>query len=67
MNKKYLLVTIFSYSLLGWLLYCLFTTESNTYVTMTSIFIPVLIGAIIKYDSDTKKKIANIMSHYIII
>lgn len=56
MNKKYLLVTIFSYSLLGWLLYCLFTTESNTYVTMTSIFIPVLIGAIIKYDSDTKKK-----------
>lgn len=56
MNKKYLLVTIFSYLLLVGLLYCLFTTKSNTYVTMTSIFIPILIGAIIKYDSNTKKK-----------
>lgn len=56
MNKKYLLVTILGYLLLVGLLICLFTTELNTYVTMTSIFIPILIGALFKYDSNIKKK-----------
>lgn len=56
MNKKYLITTTYSFILLITLLYCLFTTESNTYITMTSIFIPILIGAIIQYDSNIKKK-----------
>lgn len=56
MNKKYLIVTILSYLLLFGLLYCLFTSKSNTYVTMTSIFIPILVGAIFQYDSNIKKK-----------
>lgn len=56
MNKKYLITAIFCYSLLILLLFYLFTSKEITYTTMVSIFIPILIGAIIKYDSNIKIK-----------
>lgn len=54
MKKNYLIFTTISFALLIGLLFCLFTTESIIYVTMSSIFIPILIGAIFNFDLKAK-------------
>lgn len=55
MNKKYCLISILFFLLMLVLTICLFSKISNTYVTMASIFIPIIFGAIINYDSQQKE------------
>lgn len=56
MNKRYCLFSIMFGILLFVLIYILIYSNSNTYVTMSSILIPIIIGVIINYENNQKKK-----------
>ncbi len=55
MNKKYCLISTLSFIFMTVLGNILIFSKSNTYVTMTSIFIPIIFGIIINYDNSQKQ------------
>lgn len=55
MKKKYCLVSMLFFIFLLILIIILFFSKYNTYVTMASIFIPILFGVIINYDNKQKE------------
>ena len=55
MNKKYVAIAFLSSITMILLLLILFFVKSNTYITMVSIFIPILVGFMINYDNKQKE------------
>lgn len=55
LNKKYLIITISLFVAVGICTALLFITDSVSYSTMFSIFIPILVGTIINYDLKQKE------------
>lgn len=55
MNKKYCSIAVLSFISLVSLIIGMFFISSSTYITMASIFIPILAGIIINYDNKQKE------------
>lgn len=56
MNKKYCVISFFIFIILIMLVVILFESDSVSYVTMTSIFVPILFGFIIDFDKKQKER-----------
>lgn len=68
MNKKYIIITFISYLSIFSLMLIIIYSDSVSYITMSSIFIPIIVGALFNYDSNVKKiynKYYEPLYHYI--